>query len=67
LRYGPLRPDQGVSIAEDAALEIDDDVSIDDDQRRALDSAIATSLQQAAHGHVAPANQVLERLRVRRR
>jgi hypothetical protein len=67
LRYGPLRPDQGVSIAEDAALELGDDVLVDDDDRRALDAAITASLQQAAHGQIAPADRVLERLRVRRR
>jgi hypothetical protein len=49
-------------------LVIDDEGDdLDDEQRRALDAAIGKSLAQAAAGHVAPADEVLTRLRARRR
>jgi hypothetical protein len=48
-------------------LVIDDEGDdLDNEQRRALDAAIAKSLAQASAGQVAPADDVLARLRARR-
>jgi hypothetical protein len=48
-------------------LVIDDEGDeLDEHQRRALDRAIGISLEQAAQGQVAPASEILERLRTRR-
>ncbi|MBL8947635.1 MAG: hypothetical protein JNK45_30970 [Myxococcales bacterium] len=49
-------------------MVIDDEGDeLDDDERRALDAAIAVSLQQADAGQFAPAQEILMRLRARRR
>jgi hypothetical protein len=49
-------------------LVLDDEGDeLDDVERRALNAAIATSLRQAEDGTVAPAADVLARLRARRR
>lgn len=49
-------------------LVIDDEGDdLDDDQRRALHAALDSSLEQAAVDRVAPADEVLDRLRARRR
>jgi hypothetical protein len=45
----------------------DEGDELDDDERRALDAAIAVSLQQADAGQVSPAQEILMRLRARRR
>jgi hypothetical protein len=66
IRYGPLLPGEGASVAEDMLLEHDEG-SLDEVERRALAASITVSLQQAASGLVAPADRVLEQLRARRR
>jgi hypothetical protein len=45
----------------------DDGDELDERQRQALDAAISTSLDQATRGEVSPAENVLARLRERRR
>ncbi|MCA9707336.1 MAG: hypothetical protein KDK70_15895, partial [Myxococcales bacterium] len=60
---GRLIVDEPSPLPEGTVLEL----VIDDEQRRALNASISTSLQQAACGNTSPATAVLERLRVRRR
>ena len=68
-RYaGVFQPEQHRHLASVVDLVIDDEGDdLDDEQREALDAAIAKSIEQAAAGQVAPADEVLVRLRARRR
>ena len=69
VRNGRLIVDEPTELPEGTVLDlvIDDcGDELGDDERRALDGAITKSLEQAAQGLVAPAENVLETLRRRR-
>ena len=70
VRNGRLIVDEETRLPDGTVLDLvidDEGDGLDDEQRRALDAAIAASLRQAANGDVAPAEEVLGRLRARRR
>jgi hypothetical protein len=61
--------DEATELPEGTVLDLvldDEGDELDDEQRRALDAAIAISLQQAEAGAAAPAREILTRLGVRR-
>ena len=70
VRNGRLVVDEETRLPDGTVLDLvidDEGDELDDEQRRALDTAIATSLQQAADGESAPAAEIMTRLRSRRR
>lgn len=70
MQNGRLILDEETQLPDGTVLDLvldDEGDELDDVQRRALDAAIATSLQQARDGNVTPAADVLVRLRARRR
>lgn len=69
VRNGRLVVDEPTELPEGTVLDLvvdDEGDDLDADERRALDAAIATSLGQAARGELAPAADILARLRARR-
>lgn len=61
--------DEVTQLPEGTVLDLvidDEGDDLDDDQRRALNAAIAVGLEQAARGEMAPASAILARLRGRR-
>lgn len=70
VQNGRLVVDAETQLPDGTVLDLvidDEGDDLDEDGRRALDAAIAKSLAQAAAGQVAPADEVLARLRARRR
>lgn len=70
VRNGRLVVDEEIKLPEGTELELvidDEDDDLDDSERAALNAAIAISLEQEARGEVKPMEQVLARLRERRR
>lgn len=62
--------DEPTTLPEGTVLELvidDEGDELDDRQRAALDAAISESLVQAANGATVPADEVLAKLRARRR
>lgn len=69
MRNGRLVVDEATQLPEGTVLDLvidDEGDDLDDDQRRALEAAITASLHHVAQGEVAPATDILERLRGRR-
>jgi hypothetical protein len=69
VRNGRLVVDERTELPEGTVLDLvvdDEGDDLDADERRALDAAIATSLRQVEHGELAPAANILARLRARR-
>jgi hypothetical protein len=67
---GRLVVDEATGLPDGTVLDLvidDEGDELDDDERRALDAAIAVSLQQADAGQFSPAQEILMRLRARRR
>jgi hypothetical protein len=70
VQNGRLIVDEATQLPDGTVLDLvldDEGDDLDEDERRALDAAITKSLEQAAAGRVAPADDVLVRLRGRRR
>jgi len=70
VKNGRLIVDEATELPDGTVLDLvldDEGDDLDEDGRRALDAAIAKSVEQAAAGRVAPADDVLARLRGRRR
>ncbi|MBC8068543.1 MAG: hypothetical protein IAG13_09440 [Deltaproteobacteria bacterium] len=62
--------DEATELPDGTVLDLvldDEGDDLDEDGRRALDAAIAKSVEQAAAGRIAPVDDVLARLRGRRR
>ena len=67
---GRLVVDEPTTLPEGTVLELvidDEGDELDERQRAALDAAISESLRQAASGDTVSANEVLAKLRARRR
>jgi hypothetical protein len=70
VRNGRLIVDQPTDLPEGTVLDLvvdDEGDQLDDEERQALNAAISRSLAQAEEGRTAPAEEILERLRARRR
>jgi hypothetical protein len=70
VRNGRLIVDQPTDLPEGTVLDLvvdDEGDQLDEEERRALNAAISRSLVQAEEGRTAPAEEILERLRARRR
>ncbi len=70
VRNGRLVVDEEIKLPEGTELELvldDEGDDLDERERAALNAAIAISLEQEARGEVKPMEQVLARLRERRR
>lgn len=70
VRNGRLVLDHDLELPEGTVLELvldDEGDELDECERAALNAAISISLEQEARGEVKPAEQVLARLRERRR
>ena len=70
VQNGRLIVDEATELPDGTVLDLvldDEGDDLDEDERRALDAAITRSLEQAAAGRVASADDVLGRLRARRR
>jgi hypothetical protein len=66
---GRLIVDEETQLPEGTVLDLvidDEGDDLDEAQRRALDAVISESLRQAERGEVAPAEDILGRLRARR-
>jgi hypothetical protein len=69
VQNGRVVVDEATSLPDGTVLDLvidDEGEDLGDDQRRALDAAIAVGLQQASVGEVGPADEILRRLRSRR-
>jgi hypothetical protein len=69
VRNGRLVIDEQTELPEGTVLDLvvdDEGDDLDTEDRRALDAAIAKSLRQVERGEVAPASDILARLRARR-
>jgi hypothetical protein len=69
VQNGRLVVDEATALPEGTVLDLvvdDEGDELDEAQRRALDAAIERSLQQVDAGEVAPASEILTRLRARR-
>ena len=67
---GRLIVDEPTTLPEGTVLELvidDEGDGLDDRQRAALDAAISSSLRQAGEGDTASVDEVLGKLRARRR
>jgi hypothetical protein len=67
---GRLIVDEETQLPEGTVLDLvidDEGDDLDEPQRRVLDAAISESLKQAERGEAAPADDILGRLRARRR
>ena len=70
VQNGRVIVDEATQLPNETVLDLvidDEGDDLDDEQRRALDAAIVRSLEQAVAGQVSPADDVLARLRARRR
>jgi hypothetical protein len=70
VRNGRLTLDQPTDLPEGTVLDLvvdDEGDDLDQKDRDALNAAISTSLAQADAGRFAPAREILEKLRARRR
>ncbi|MFV8756463.1 hypothetical protein ACNOYE_38435 [Nannocystaceae bacterium ST9] len=70
VRNGRLVVDEEINLPEGTVIDLvidDEGDELDERERAALDAAISISLEQEARGEVKPAEQVLARLRERRR
>ncbi|MBO6935155.1 MAG: hypothetical protein JJ863_09265 [Deltaproteobacteria bacterium] len=70
VRNGRLIVDQPTDLPEGTVLDLvvdDEGDQLDEAERRALNAAISRSLEQAQAGETAPADEVLQKLRARRR
>ncbi len=70
VQNGRLIVDEAIALPDGTVLDLvidDEGDDLDAADRRALDAALAKSLEQAAAGRVAPVDDVLARLRGRRR
>jgi hypothetical protein len=70
VRNGRLVIDEEIKLPEGTELELvidDEGDDLDEHELAALNAAIAISLERAARGEVKPMEQVLARLRERRR
>jgi hypothetical protein len=70
VRNGRLVVDEEINLPEGTVIDLvidDEGDELDEHERAALDAAISISLEQEARGEVKPAEQVLARLRERRR
>jgi len=69
VQNGRLVVDEATGLPDGTVLDLvidDEGDELDEEQRRALDAAIETSLQQADAGKASPALEILTRLRARR-
>ena len=69
VRNGRLTLDQPVDLPEGTVLDLvldDEGDQLDDRERGALNAAISRSLQQAANGRTANADDIIRKLRERR-
>ena len=69
VKNGRLVVDEPTTLPDGTVLDLvldDEGDQLDPPQRRALNAAISTSLRQMSAGEVAPADEVLARLRARR-
>lgn len=70
VRDGRLLLDEPTELPEGTVLDLvidDDGDDLDSVEHEALQAAITRSLEQARHGRAAPADEVLAKLRARRR
>jgi hypothetical protein len=70
VQNGRLVVDEATQLPDGTVLDLvidDEGDELDDRQRRALNEAISNSLRQAANGELAPAAEILTRLRSQRR
>jgi hypothetical protein len=70
VRNGRLIVDQPTDLPEGTVLDLvvdDEGDRLDEGERQALNAAISRSLVQAEEGHTAPVEDILDRLRARRR
>jgi hypothetical protein len=70
VRNGRLVLDQPTELPEGTVLDLvvdDEGDELDPSDREALNRAISHSLDQAGQGRTAPAGEILEKLRARRR
>jgi hypothetical protein len=70
VRNGRLILDEPTDLPEGTVLDLvvdDEGDDLDQKERAALNLAISRSLEQAQNGHSAPAHEILEKLRARRR
>lgn len=69
VQNGRLIVDEATRLPDGTVLDLvldDEGDDLDEAQRRALDAAIELSLEQIDDGRVAPASEILTRLRERR-
>jgi hypothetical protein len=69
VRNGRLTLDQPVDLPEGTVLDLvldDEGDQLDDRERSALNAAISRSLQEAADGRTANADDIIQKLRERR-
>ncbi len=70
VRNGRLIVDEPTDLPEGTVLDLvvdDEGDQLDQQDREALNAAISSSLEQARQGLTAPAQDILDRLRARRR
>jgi hypothetical protein len=70
VRNGRLVVDEPTELPEGTVLDLvvdDEGDDLDPGEREALNRAISRSLEQASQGRTAPAGEILEKLRARRR